>query len=574
MNSILTAIEKSKEDKSFYKRLSSLISIEEEEIDYFIEQFSLFQLLSKDVNTKYVNYFNSIDIFLYELKQKHKKETFYKCISIFMKEQTKGNIIFCDLRNNTIIKIYNDFFKSFQDIDLYQYEIINETGINNIETEEYTNECNDLLTVFFKYVNKNIKSVDIPNEIPLIQRNVEYVHKLVYDDVDYRSVLNYSTKYPNRIREIEINDSIESNVYKIIKLNKNSLINIPFFNVELINKMPKLTKIKFVQPPPKEIPNIDYKRITAIEIILPKINSLEQRKEYIKLYLSYIDLCPNLDSLSFFSGKYVPYNSISIIFLILMNMKSNKLKSIRGFSQIVDRGTDFGPIIEKFPHLESIHFYKNRCNQVFDCERCDVIEPVSNGCLLSPLDYSNLSKLIRNYLNSDLDRTISVSVYNYNLLIYLSDKPDIYLRIKHISKRETVINQYNNTFSYIPIYVIEDRINLLFILYKLNKIGILYLETIKDSQYELERKYNLNLIEECSQCMPPEQFFFNFKMLLSVIAKVKPDILYINSSDYNEIIEEIVTLNVTPKIIDNSNEVIYLKDINEYKVFKFKNIYE
>ena len=87
-------------------------------------------------------------------------------------------------------------------------------------------------------------------------------------------------------------------------------------------------------------------------------------------------------------------------------------------------------------------------------------------------------------------------------------------------------------------------------------------------------KYDPLLIEECNESLPPEQLYFNFKVLLFVIAKVKPDILYINSSDYNEIIEEIVKLDVTSKIIDNSNEVIYLKDNTKYKVFKFKYIYE
>ena len=93
MNSIVTTIEKCKKSSSLYKELSMLVDIEESEITYFLNQFTLFQLLSKDVQINYVNYFNEIDIIRCELKENHKKESFYKCLSIFMKYYMKGRIL-------------------------------------------------------------------------------------------------------------------------------------------------------------------------------------------------------------------------------------------------------------------------------------------------------------------------------------------------------------------------------------------------------------------------------------------------------------------------------------------------
>ena len=113
MNSIVTTIEKCKKSKSLYKELSMLIDIEESEIAYFLNQFTLFQLLSKDVQTNYVNYFNEIDIIRCELKENHKKESFYKCLSIFMKYYMKGRVLYCYMFCDNSVKMYIDFIKIF-----------------------------------------------------------------------------------------------------------------------------------------------------------------------------------------------------------------------------------------------------------------------------------------------------------------------------------------------------------------------------------------------------------------------------------------------------------------------------
>ena len=40
-----------------------------------------------------------------------------------------------------------------------------------------------------------------------------------------------------------------------------------------------------------------------------------------------------------------------------MNMQSNKILHIKGYSQKEDIWLDFEPIIEKFPNLQTLRFY-------------------------------------------------------------------------------------------------------------------------------------------------------------------------------------------------------------------------
>ena len=112
-NNIVLLIEKCKTDKRLYKELSKLVEIEESEVFYFINQFTLFQMISKDTNTNYVNYFNKVDILVIELSEKHKKDTFYKCLTTFVKFYSKGNIFHCLFTCDSHCEIYISFFQSF-----------------------------------------------------------------------------------------------------------------------------------------------------------------------------------------------------------------------------------------------------------------------------------------------------------------------------------------------------------------------------------------------------------------------------------------------------------------------------
>ena len=97
-NNFFSLVEKAKESRKYYNELSQLIQINLEEIPYFIDQYLLFEYLGNYAETKYVNFFysvdilSSIDIIFFELQQqKHQKYTFYKCISIYFSQKMNDN---------------------------------------------------------------------------------------------------------------------------------------------------------------------------------------------------------------------------------------------------------------------------------------------------------------------------------------------------------------------------------------------------------------------------------------------------------------------------------------------------
>ena len=76
-------------------------------------------------------------------------------------------------------------------------------------------------------------------EDDLMEINVDYIHCIKqYCSLVY-SYLEYSIKKPNRIRSIKFYYIIKSSIseiYKLLELNKESLINLPFFDVNSKSK--------------------------------------------------------------------------------------------------------------------------------------------------------------------------------------------------------------------------------------------------------------------------------------------------------------------------------------------------
>lgn len=166
-----------------------------------------------------------------------------------------------------------------------------------------------------------------------------------------------------------------------------------------------------IKPPPKEIPTLDYSKITQLEITLPRCDSKKQIHFYIRLYLSYIDLFTNLQSLTFINDEEKTKNPLALIFSILMNMKSTKLTTIKGFAKENDYSIDYEPIIEKFPNLECLIFDNDPNSIYLYSTKATTISPIYKEGFSNNLDYSNLYKLIHNYCNSNVDHCIECDIY-------------------------------------------------------------------------------------------------------------------------------------------------------------------
>ena len=104
-NNIVLLSEKCKTDKRLYKELSKLVEIEESEVLYFINQF--------------------------------KKDTFYKCLTTFVKFYSKGNIFHCLFTCDSHCEIYISFFQSFPYMNDFQYKV--EMNIETISHETMIN---------------------------------------------------------------------------------------------------------------------------------------------------------------------------------------------------------------------------------------------------------------------------------------------------------------------------------------------------------------------------------------------------------------------------------------------------
>ena len=101
-NNIFTLIQQAQKNKKYYSELSKVIQVKIREIPYFLKQFLLFEYLGNYTKTEYINYFHCSNIINFELsKPKHRKKTFYKCISIYFSQKIKdNNVIYLNIAND------------------------------------------------------------------------------------------------------------------------------------------------------------------------------------------------------------------------------------------------------------------------------------------------------------------------------------------------------------------------------------------------------------------------------------------------------------------------------------------
>ena len=223
-------------------------------------------------------------------------------------------------------------------------------------------------------------------------------------------------KHPNAIHNLYLTTSnftlqYEPKIRKIIELNSISLTNLPFFNIELFKQCPNINTIRFIELPPKDIPtDVDFSKIIHLEITLFSYDSVEKNKEYISTYISIIDKCTNIIALSFIYAELVIEEPTRIIFPVLMNIKTNKLRCIRGYFFNYVELDDYEPIIEKFPKLEtfSVNHYKMPDLEIWTDKDNKI--SLFNGEVDAGLDNSNFYKLTKRYIDSNADHRISYQV--------------------------------------------------------------------------------------------------------------------------------------------------------------------
>ena len=140
---IKSIIKLSKYDKSLHQKISSLLDIEINEVPYFIKQYSFFEILSRDCNDKYVNYFHRINIMNCELQDKHKTETFIKVlvhfITLMMNDKTHFLI---EITNDHEESIYSSVLSQLPNDNkyIYKYESLSSEYIKFLNKTPRTND--------------------------------------------------------------------------------------------------------------------------------------------------------------------------------------------------------------------------------------------------------------------------------------------------------------------------------------------------------------------------------------------------------------------------------------------------
>jgi len=401
---------KIKDDDSISK-LSLKLNMDVTQTKLFLKYFQKFDILSSFLDSEYVNYFNRIC--LTDLKENDEltDENFAKAISIFIKEKPQNKnkkLYYVSLFSENDIKI-NVLILSQLDYKSFKYEV----SYDNIDFKKNL-DIFKYISTYGSYDFENLTKEIINNQIDAPSLNCVNLNNISID-----KVLNYSKKYPNRIKRIDFYDFNEYEKLKeLIELNKDSLTNYPISNPQFLVPLENAHIIS-ISELIKDMNNINYD-LTKITCVNGIWIDYEEDKEDILINL--LNKCPNLEELAF---SQVCSDSF---FKVLENIKCPKVKVIYAICEDLNRDYDWSKVFENLPLLEklSIEEHQTMC---WSYE----ISPIflaENKRLSLPL----LEQLIRNYLNGSQERDITLQFDDEfdEFWDYFKDKKDIISRISKL----------------------------------------------------------------------------------------------------------------------------------------------
>jgi hypothetical protein len=287
---------------------------------------------------------------------------------------------------------------------------------------------------FLKYTElfQYIDTLDDPQFFnDFVQKIIEEkidVAKLYYvnlDNIATDKVLEYCTKYPNRIKELYAFENKDyEKIQKICELNSETLIRIPNCKLELYSKLKKVEIVTInSEPLPEPLPeNFNYASVKNLETIALEDDSDEKTNFALEL----INKCPNVEKVSFAAFcELTPEQFIKIF----SQTSSNKIKEIMVTCQEFEDDIDLSPIFKNLPKLTK---FRADCHCSMDY--LFGIQPVISCEKVAP-SYPIIEQLITNYLKDDEDNYITGDFPNdfeaFNE--YFKNKPEIMNRFNKIT---------------------------------------------------------------------------------------------------------------------------------------------
>ena len=409
------------------KELAKSVSAEEVS---FVNYFKIFQSLYDSSNpTSFANYFHKVSLFELENVNKIKNEdSFLKAISSFINEVTydKKKIYF-ELSNEESIQKVLKVLKMLKTPKKYIYYIrkakpqqkgaipaLEIDFAKNKELFEYADKVDDP-KFFSDFVKKVFEE----------QIDVARIYYANLDKYPIDKVIEYCTKYPNRIKELYAFDNKEyEKIQKVCELNSESLIRTPNCKIDLYSKLKNIEIITInSEPLPKPLPeNFNYASVKELETIFVEDDSEEKTNEALEL----INKCPNLEIVSFSSFGELTQEQF---FNIFTKTTSKKIRQIQATCQEFDNDVDLTPIFQNLPKLSKFNI-DCHCSMEFlfsllPCISCERFAP----------SHPLLEQLLMNYIQEDEDNYIMANFSSEfeGFYDYFKNKNEIMKRFERFS---------------------------------------------------------------------------------------------------------------------------------------------
>ena len=398
----------------------------------FVNYFKVFQnLYDKSIPTAFANYFNKVSLFdLGNINKIKNEDSFLKAISTFINEVTydKKKIYF-ELSNEESIQKVLKVLKALKTPKKYVYYV----------TKAKPKKKGELPTLDIDFA-KNKEIFELMDTVDDKEFFSDFVKKVIEEQIDVAriyyanldelpidKVIDYCTKYPNRIKELYTFDNKEyEKIQKICELNSESLIRTPNCKIDLYSKLKNIEIITInSEPLPKPLPdNFNYSSIKELDTIFVEDDSEEKTNQALEL----INKCPNLEVVSFSTFEELTQEQF---FNIFTKTTSKKIRQIQATCTDFDENVDLTPIFQNLPKL-SLFNIDCHCSMEFKfsllpCISCERFAP----------SHPLLEQLLNNYIKEDEDHYILANFAQdfQEFYDYFKDKKEIMKRFERISGR-------------------------------------------------------------------------------------------------------------------------------------------
>ena len=431
-NEILSLIEDLINNKNNEKinKLSLKIGIDISQTLLFINYFKKFTILSNILDSEYVNYFNKISLIDLKEEDELTNVNYAKVIVIFIRNKRKNkNLYIVNIQSENDIELHI-LILSQLNYKTYKYDISYNDKVNLID---HLNLFNYIYNLNDEYALESLSKQLVENQIdsPLINR-------INLDNISFEKVLEYSQKYPNRIKLIDFYIFKDYNkIKKIIELNQQSLVSYPHGKIEFLVPLPNAYIFTLIELSPYNL----YDNYHLEKIII--VNGIKILEDEENLYIKFLNMCKNIEQIHF--GEITS----SHLFHILENIDCPKVKRISAICEDLERDYDWLKIFEKMPLLEDLSIEEHQTMWwTYEIKPIFLAE-------IKRLPFPLLEQLIRNYLKGSPERDIHLAFDDEfdEFWDYFKNKKDIISRISRLSGDciyicldyyfKAIVNEYN-----------------------------------------------------------------------------------------------------------------------------------